>query len=62
MESHNTILRLPQVITKTGISRSSIYDWMQKGTFPKAIKLGCRSVGWIEQEIDDWIAKHMKNR
>ena len=51
------IIRLPEVKTKTGQSRSTIYDRIKEGTFPAPIQLGSgRSVGWIEQEVDDWIA------
>ena len=48
-------LRLPDVIAKTGLSRSTIYERMTDGTFPSAINLGGRSVAWIESEIDEWI-------
>ncbi len=49
------IYRLPQVIAKTGLSRSSIYAMVAAGRFPKQIKLGPRRVGWVESEIVDWI-------
>jgi len=49
------ILRLPAVQEKTGRPRSSIYFMISKGAFPKPIKLGKRSVGWIESEVDYWI-------
>ena len=45
-------LRLPEVRTRTGKSRSTIYAGIAGGTFPKPIKLGPRSVGWIEAEIE----------
>ena len=51
----NTILRLPETIKRTGKSRSSIYLDIKSGTFPQPIKLGVRSIGFIECEIDDWI-------
>ena len=47
------ILRLPEVIEKTGISRSSIYEQMQLGLFPKQLRLGKRMVGWSEAEINE---------
>ena len=50
------ILRLPEVIEKTGISRSSIYEQMQLGLFPKQLRLGKRMVGWSEAEIE----KHLE--
>jgi prophage regulatory protein len=57
--SHN-ILRLPTVIHRTGISRSTIYLMMSKGEFPEAISLGERAVGWIESEIDAWLEERIE--
>lgn len=51
------ILRRPQVEGKTGLSRSTIYLRIKHGEFPKQIKLGSRAVGWLEEEIDAWIAE-----
>jgi prophage regulatory protein len=53
--SNQAILRLKQVIARTGRGRSSIYQGILYGTFPDSIKLGGRSVGWLESEINDWI-------
>jgi prophage regulatory protein len=52
-----TILRLPSVITRTGLSRSSIYAMVRLGKFPRAVSLGARAVGWFEADIDDWLAQ-----
>lgn len=49
------ILRLPQVIERTGLSRTTIYNRIADATFPKPIKLGERAVGWVDTEIDEWI-------
>lgn len=49
------ILRLPDVINITGLSRSSIYQKIADGEFPKQINLGSKSVGWIESDIQNWI-------
>ena len=49
------ILRLPDVKKMTGLSRSSVYLHIQKGTFPKPVRLGRNSVGWVEQEVTIWI-------
>ncbi|MBX3709423.1 MAG: AlpA family transcriptional regulator [Gammaproteobacteria bacterium] len=56
----NKFLRLPVVEDKTGCPRSSIYLMVSEGTFPKPIKLGKRSVGWIESEVDDWIEQRIE--
>ncbi|MES9899204.1 MAG: AlpA family transcriptional regulator [Sedimenticola sp.] len=54
------ILRLPAVKTRTGLSRSTIYLRISKGSFPKPISLGGRAVGWIDAEIQDWLEKQIK--
>lgn len=49
------ILRRPEVQSRTGLSRSSIYAGMAKGTFPQAFKISTRAVGWFERDITDWL-------
>lgn len=50
-----TILRLPQVLQRTGISRSAIYVKIKAGSFPAPISLGARAIGFLNTEIDAWI-------
>lgn len=50
-----TILRRKQVEKRTGLSRSTIYARIARGTFPRPIDLGDRAVGWIETEINEWL-------
>jgi prophage regulatory protein len=57
-----SILRRKQVEKRTGLSRSTIYLRIQEGTFPKPIKLGARAVGWLENEIEAWLAALMEIR
>ena len=52
------ILRRPAVEQITGLSRSTIYKWMDEGSFPKAVKLGPRAVGWFQADIDAWLEQH----
>ena len=49
------ILRLKAVKDKTGLPTSTLYWKINKNTFPRPIKLGERSVGWIEEEINQWL-------
>lgn len=49
------IWRLPTVVAKTGYGRSSIYAFMENGTFPKCHRIGPRAVGWSSEEVQDWI-------
>lgn len=49
------ILRLPEVSRLTGLPRSTIYLYIKNNQFPKQIKLGARSVGWVSGEIERWL-------
>ena len=49
------MLKLNDVKKMTGLSRSSIYAYINKGDFPAQVKLGERSVAWVEQEVIAWI-------
>jgi prophage regulatory protein len=46
----DSILRLPAVKTRTGLSRSTIYLRVSQGKFPRPVSLGGRAVGWVEEE------------
>ena len=50
-----TILRLPQVKGRVGLSRSSIYLAVSQGKFPQPVRLGDRAVGWLESEVEAWL-------
>lgn len=54
-----TILRLPTVKTRTGLSRSTIYLRVAEGNFPAPVSLGGRAVGWIEAEVNDWLDRQI---
>ena len=49
------ILRLPAVMDVTGLGRTTVYEQMAAGRFPKGIKLSERAVGWLEDDIQNWI-------
>lgn len=56
------VLRLPEVIARVGLKRASLYQRIQTGAFPKPIPLGPRAVGWLEHEIDSWLAGRLRMR
>ena len=58
----NAILRLPAVKQKTGQSRSTIYDKIKQKKFPAPVKIGERAVGWVEAEVEGWLAARMEER
>jgi prophage regulatory protein len=45
------LLRLPDVLSATGYSRSSIYLMIHQGLWPRQVNLGSRSVAWPESEV-----------
>ncbi len=58
--SPRVILRLRQVVARTGLSRSTIYERIHAGQFPAQIPLGARAVGWLEADIEAWIARQVQ--
>jgi len=56
----HTILRLPAVKVFTGLSRSTIYLRISKNEFPAPISLGGRAVGWLEEDIEKWLAEKIE--
>jgi len=49
------LMRLKEVTSLTGLSRSSIYNYIANGAFPPQVKIGYRSVAWRETDVYDWI-------
>lgn len=56
-----SILRRKQVEIRTGLARSTIYQYMRDGAFPKPIRLGPRAVGWIESDVSAWIGERIQS-
>ncbi|MGQ4005542.1 AlpA family transcriptional regulator [Francisellaceae bacterium CB300] len=56
------IIRLKTVIEMTGLSRSTIYDYMARGLFPRQITLGENSRGWLYSEVDEWLDLRIQKR
>lgn len=56
------VIRLPEVITKTGLGKTTVYKLIDIKAFPHPIPLGERAVGWLESEIEDWITQRVDER
>jgi len=48
-------LRIDEVIDKVGLSRPTIWRLERAGEFPKRRQLGRNSVGWVEEEVEEWM-------
>lgn len=53
---YDRLLRLPEVMLRVGLSKSTIYSLMGRGEFPAQVLLGRRAVGWWESQIEEWKA------
>jgi prophage regulatory protein len=53
------VVRLPEVRRMTGLGRSTIYRLQADHHFPQRIKLGIRAVGWLEHEVQEWLANRI---
>ena len=66
------LIRLPEVLSRTGYGRTTIYRKMEDGDFPKSVKLGgppidpsafdSRAVAWIEDDVDQWIESRIEEQ
>ncbi|MCC6176702.1 MAG: AlpA family phage regulatory protein [Gammaproteobacteria bacterium] len=55
------ILRLPQVCRVTGLGRSMIYQLEAERRFPCRVRIGARAVGWVESEVQSWVAGRIQH-
>lgn len=56
------IIRIEQVIEKTTLCRSTLYNYIRGGKFPATVHLGDRHVGWVEAEVDAWLHARINAR
>ncbi|MEZ8229442.1 helix-turn-helix transcriptional regulator [Vibrio splendidus] len=56
------LMRMKEVIRVTGMSRSFIYKRISEGEFPSAVSLSMKSVAWVEEEVQQWIASKIQQR
>jgi len=53
------ILRLKTVLDRTGLSRATLYRKIQRGTFPKQVRIAARCTGWRESAVSEWMQNPM---
>lgn len=56
------LMRLPEVLHVTGISRSTLYELSSRKAFPARVTLGGKNVAWVESEIHHWVAERIAAR
>ncbi|OOF45452.1 helix-turn-helix transcriptional regulator [Rodentibacter trehalosifermentans] len=55
-------IKLPEVMNKTGLGRSTIYRNMKAGEFPKSIQLNKQNSVWLESEVNAWMKEQINKR
>ena len=55
-------LRLPEVVSRTGYSGTTIWRKVKTGEFPKPVSIGPKATAWIEREVDEWITSKIEHR
>ena len=55
-------LRLTEVLNLVGVIRSTLYRWMEAGTFPKQTSVGGNTVVWVESAVTSWMEEQMASR
>ena len=61
-DSRPRFLRVNQVVEKTGISRSTVYLYLNRGRFPRPVHISERLVVWVEDEIENWMKERIATR
>ena len=56
------ILRLAKVLDVTGLGKTKIYELQTQGNFPMRVQITQHSVGWIENEVQEWLATRVATR
>jgi len=59
IDTGDRILRIGTVLQLTGLSRSTLYRKMQRGEFPRQIKLSDRCAGWRQSAVHAWMRNPM---
>lgn len=49
------LIRMKKVLEMTGLGKTSVYDLLNAGNFPKSVPISERSVAWVEAEVQQWI-------
>jgi len=59
LPSPDRILRIDAVLERTGLTRSTLYRKIGRGTFPPQVKLSERCAGWRESAVNEWMHNPM---
>ena len=55
MSKPERIIRMPELLDRTGLCKAQIYNMVGRDEFPAPVKLGARARGWLESELTEWM-------
>lgn len=56
-QTYESLIRLPEVLKRTGVSRATVYRLINKKAFPLPVKISEKAIAFVESEVNDWIYK-----
>jgi prophage regulatory protein len=56
------LLRIQQVLELVGLKKATVYELQRTGQFPRSVKITSRAVGWVEEEVQQWLAERRNRR
>nr|WP_089408657.1 AlpA family transcriptional regulator [Granulicella rosea] len=59
LQDEVSFLRLPELKSVTGLSKSSLYALIRAHSFPASVQLGPRTVAWVRSEVRQWAAERI---
>lgn len=54
------VLRLPEVASRLGVSHDTVRRMVRDGRFPAPLEIARRSIGWLEADLDAWLAERRR--
>lgn len=59
MVQHHKLISLSEVLSRTGYCKAWVYRQLKENRFPRSVKIGVRSMAFIESEVDEWINQRL---
>ncbi|WP_211130537.1 helix-turn-helix transcriptional regulator [Serratia surfactantfaciens] len=56
------IIKMPEVMRRTGNGKAWIYRLISQVRFPRSVKVGARAIAFLESEVDKWISRCIEER
>lgn len=58
--TRKALIKRREVLARTTLANSTLYELMRAGKFPQSVQIGPRSVAWVEEEVDAWIEERIE--